>query len=811
MANPRISVEITASEAKFREDLGKAVKHAEDSSKRIGVAFSGLKGLIQGAIGGLSFAALIAGFKAVTGAAESLGDLADATGSSVEDLSRLSNQAAVAGGNFEDFEAVLLKFSTKLGSTHDATDNFSIALQRLGVTSTDPAKALQQTILGLDKFTNGATKAAYAKELFDKSGARFLATLTDMARLGDVAATVTTKQADEAEKLNQALRRLSTESTGLRNAILTDIVPALSEMLRVMRDSISISGDLFGALRTLAQFNPFASAVENVDYFDKEIKKLEDTIAGVKAAAGGFWAKIAPSSQDTSNLEENVKKLKEAREVAIASQLRAFGGGPSNERVTDPNARPKLPPLPKDLGAINKAILDQALKALDDQIRAEQEILKDREHFLQTYYQDDELGLREYFERRQSVIADSVQKQIALYDKEIAALKAAPATTAQGRIENETKIADVIAKRAKLEQDAAVKSIDLWFEQRRAAKEFRDQIEDISIALQQMAGDSVGAGLRAFDKANEKLRNQARQRAASPDSDESAVGNAALRELDTSRARTKQQLELNKAQSDFRGILDEIAVAQGRINVQQQLGNITTLDAINQRSKLAQDNIARLQQEADAYQRLANELPANSQAQQEAIRNVQRLRLEIEQLQVAATELERTFREIFVGAVSDGLTELITGTKSVKDAFRDMERSIVQSISRIASQNIAESIFGKSGAGGGVGGAFASLFSGNSGGDIGDLVVKLFGAAGGVDSWRGGPLVVGERGPEIVNLPRGAQVIPNDVLQQRRDAKGSTIVSHITVNVPQGTTRESADQIALRTGASVNRSLARNG
>lgn len=31
----------------------------------------------------------------------------------------------------------------------------------------------------------------------------------------------------------------------------------------------------------------------------------------------------------------------------------------------------------------------------------------------------------------------------------------------------------------------------------------------------------------------------------------------------------------------------------------------------------------------------------------------------------------------------------------------------------------------------------------------------------GTDNWRGGPTWVGERGPEIVNLPRGSQVIPN--------------------------------------------------
>ena len=39
------------------------------------------------------------------------------------------------------------------------------------------------------------------------------------------------------------------------------------------------------------------------------------------------------------------------------------------------------------------------------------------------------------------------------------------------------------------------------------------------------------------------------------------------------------------------------------------------------------------------------------------------------------------------------------------------------------------------------------------------------GNAAGTDSWSGGSTWVGEQGPEVVNLPRGSQVIPNDALQ----------------------------------------------
>jgi hypothetical protein len=47
------------------------------------------------------------------------------------------------------------------------------------------------------------------------------------------------------------------------------------------------------------------------------------------------------------------------------------------------------------------------------------------------------------------------------------------------------------------------------------------------------------------------------------------------------------------------------------------------------------------------------------------------------------------------------------------------------------------------------------------------------GFAGGTDYAPGGMALVGERGPELVNLPRGSQVIPNDVLRGGMSGGGS--------------------------------------
>ena len=57
---------------------------------------------------------------------------------------------------------------------------------------------------------------------------------------------------------------------------------------------------------------------------------------------------------------------------------------------------------------------------------------------------------------------------------------------------------------------------------------------------------------------------------------------------------------------------------------------------------------------------------------------------------------------------------------------------------------------------------------------LGQAANWLFGSIGnnanGTDNWRGGPTWVGERGPEIVNLPRGSQVF--DAARSQNMANG---------------------------------------
>jgi hypothetical protein len=70
-----------------------------------------------------------------------------------------------------------------------------------------------------------------------------------------------------------------------------------------------------------------------------------------------------------------------------------------------------------------------------------------------------------------------------------------------------------------------------------------------------------------------------------------------------------------------------------------------------------------------------------------------------------------------------------------------------------------------------------SLFSPGAGGTTSPFASLFKGFASGTDSAPGGMAMVGEHGPELVNLPRGAQVIPNDVLRSSQGSGGAIVYS----------------------------------
>jgi hypothetical protein len=98
-----------------------------------------------------------------------------------------------------------------------------------------------------------------------------------------------------------------------------------------------------------------------------------------------------------------------------------------------------------------------------------------------------------------------------------------------------------------------------------------------------------------------------------------------------------------------------------------------------------------------------------------------------------------------------------------RTAFGVIERLYNETIGRIAGK---------------IGQQAAQVGGGGGGGSSFIAPLKPIGKnAEGTDYWSGGQTLVGEKGPEIVNLPRGSQVIPNDKI-----GSGSNQPINVTFN-----------------------------
>lgn len=143
--------------------------------------------------------------------------------------------------------------------------------------------------------------------------------------------------------------------------------------------------------------------------------------------------------------------------------------------------------------------------------------------------------------------------------------------------------------------------------------------------------------------------------------------------------------------------------------------------------------------------------------------------------------------------LADGLSRAVSEVHSLSDAFtamRDIFQSVIQDmIAQLVRLGIQKAIVAAIGSAFGGGGVDAGSFKG--------AVSGLKGFAGGTNYAPGGLAIVGERGPEIVNLRRGAQVIPNHELRGMGGQNHNpTFIFPGVTN--ERTAREAGAQAALR-------------
>lgn len=372
-------------------------------------------------------------------------------------------------------------------------------------------------------------------------------------------------------------------------------------------------------------------------------------------------------------------------------------------------------PRSKPTPAKDKGIEAAKLTLVQAQAEAELKILKDaldrQARQLDAALEDRLISLKSYYAAKtrieqQEIDAEISRAKVSLGEQQRLQKTGKDEPT---RIKAKAEVAKIEAdlivlnnKRADVEVANARKAVQAERELREELAKVRDELLDLTGAA--TSQDRRAAIERQYQSLIDRLRAEG---------DTEGVATVG-RLIDVKAAAA----DLADYERQFNDALSRMRASEESINLQRQSGLLTE-------SQARQQILALHRETGQSLDALLPQLEATATAiGPDAVARVQAWKNEIAQVKRVVDDVAVAID----GAVQDGFAQLFqdigSGAKSAKEAFADFGRSVLQTINRIASQKLAEALFGSL-MGGGKAGA------GGSAGGLGALISSFFGFASG--------------------------------------------------------------------------------
>lgn len=723
---PVFSIDIEAYYAKFTDAMTAIEQKAKEAAKGIEGSFSPLNSVFAGLASAISVGALVELVKRSIDAADHLNDLSKKTGVAVDVLGGLGFAAAQAGGDLESIAAAAGKLNKSIAEAGSGNKEASEAFRALGISVEDGAGKLKSADKVMaevaDKFANfsdGPEKAAIALRLFGKAGADIIPLLDDGGEAlrknieyFQKYSGVTQEIAEKSSAFNDTLEKIKLLSGAAGNQIAAELLPVLQaladQMVEVKESSTGFSA-VGKAISTVIE--AVAVLGVNTSYVFKQVGN----------EIGGITAQLAALARldfkAFSSIGEQMKEDAQRARAAVDKQTEAILNPKVQTSPEKPKEAPKRPAprLPGTGTDGEKQKLEGQLKALERQNERERELLSARNEFLQDAYQKDLIAIGDYYAARKAASDEALAAQIANIDKEVELLRARRAKDASEQAENESKIKDLIEKKANLQQKAGLDAIKDIQAQANSYDQLKRAIEDVNTQLLEQQGLSGQAAARRFDEQNRQLRQRFESELAAANNKPDAEGVTTVRgsrglvALDKLREITIAQANLNDLQAIGARIQSDLGIATDRAQIAAQTGAATELESLRAVSDARAQAVVDLQAVADAYTEMAAKTgnPA-------IIQHAKELQVEVEKLANSADLVREKFQDAFATPFESFFEKLASGTASLKDLIKGLFSDIASEFTKIASHNLADSLFGKQGPLGGIVDFASQAFGGKS-------------------------------------------------------------------------------------------------
>lgn len=766
----------------------------------------------------------IAGFTAIiTSAIESRAQLAKLsvqTNISVEALASLGKVGKLSETSLDDIASASNKLSKALFSQNEDSKGASQGIRALGLDfekfkSLSPDQQMYAVAKALDKFQDTSEKSALAMLLFGKTGAQMLPFLKDLSENGLVAAKVTAQQAQEALQYEKNLRQLKAAGEEWKKTLADDMLPALLEFSRELVAGRQAYGSWLGAIIGVGTTDPFKDMGESIRGARDEVHGLEDELKKSQSGSVVQRALSRPTDTIESELASARKKYDYFKRLQAMQANGLDTSGYVDARTAIRKPRLNLPDSDSDAkDALLRKQFQGQLKLIHDFAEQQKDGYEFANKYLKNVYDDGLTSLADFYEKQKALRDANLQSELKSIDDEIAAARKflASAVKPEARQEAENKIAEANVRRSTLQKKTSQENILAVQEEAKAVKALAYSYYDYLANVAALKGDTQTASELRIAKQVQDTQELLRKVGLKPeeaDAQAQALGSL-LRHTET----------LSKAQADYNRLFESLGIAEKSVQLDAEAAGQSELDTLRaigaERQKqlpLLQAMVEKAMQEAQAI------------GSPEALLNAQKLALAFREIAAQADPIFMRIRDI---GKEMGEAAANDAEQAIRhwEGFRKLLSAIEQDILRIGTRKLFTEPFGNflsnalggngqaSGGGGFLGSLFGNLL-GTGGGGAAPSFAGLGGGAGnfnfGGGFAEGGTLQpgewgwTGEQGPERIYAgATPVHVYPNE----GRAAAGSPV--YVTVNVPQGTSRQSASQIAAMVGDRVSAATRRN-
>jgi methyl-accepting chemotaxis protein len=242
----------------FSKDMNtvdSSMKKTEESSKNVTKSIEDNKEKLESLgkammiVGGIITAVVAASVIHFKNLGDSLNDMSEKTGMSVESLSALKYAAEMSGAQIESLSSALPKLAKNIEKAATGSDGAREKFEKLGITVVDSSgkmRDINEILLDVSerfaKMEDGAEKTALAVAIFGNSGADLIPMLNNgregieqlTARAKELGIVMTDSTALSAAKLDDALVELNKSIEGVGNMIGAALAPLLTDVAKLI-------------------------------------------------------------------------------------------------------------------------------------------------------------------------------------------------------------------------------------------------------------------------------------------------------------------------------------------------------------------------------------------------------------------------------------------------------------------------------------------------------------------------------------------------------------------------------------------------